>query len=63
MSWLKAYTVAIVSLLSGAAVVHNIYKPDLVRLGQALELLPALIVCPAARRFQCIEETYNSKLC
>ena len=31
MGWLKAYTVAIVSLLSGAAVVHNIFKPDLVR--------------------------------
>ena len=29
--WLKGYAVAIVSLLSGAAVVHNIYKPDLVR--------------------------------
>ena len=28
--WLKAYVVAFVSLLSGAAVVHNIYKPDLV---------------------------------
>lgn len=31
MSWLKAYAVAITSLLTGAAVVHNIYKPDLVR--------------------------------
>ena len=30
--WLKGYAVAIASLLSGAAVVHNIYKPDLVRL-------------------------------
>ncbi|BDA41624.1 hypothetical protein COCOBI_02-4050 [Coccomyxa sp. Obi] len=29
MSWLKAYAVAITSLLTGAAVVHNIYKPDL----------------------------------
>jgi hypothetical protein len=29
---LKAYTVAIFSLLAGAAFVHNIYKPDLVRL-------------------------------
>lgn len=27
----KAYAVAILSMLSGAAVVHNIYKPDLVR--------------------------------
>jgi len=26
----KAYAVAIASLLTGAAVVHNIYKPDLV---------------------------------
>ncbi len=26
----KAYAVAIGSLLTGAAVVHNIYKPDLV---------------------------------
>ncbi|DBB14046.1 TPA: hypothetical protein ACH3X3_001010 [Trebouxia sp. C0006] len=25
----KAYAVAIASLLTGAAVVHNIYKPDL----------------------------------
>ncbi len=30
MSWLKAYAVAITSLLAGAAVVHNVYKPDLV---------------------------------
>ncbi len=26
----KAYAVAIGSLLTGAAIVHNIYKPDLV---------------------------------
>ena len=26
----KAYAVAIASLLTGAAVVHNVYKPDLV---------------------------------
>lgn len=31
MSYLRANIVALVSLLSGAAVVHNIYKPDLVR--------------------------------
>jgi hypothetical protein len=31
MGWAKAYAVAFVSLLSGAAVVHNIYQPDLVR--------------------------------
>lgn len=37
--WLKGYAVAIVSLLSGAAVVHNIYKPDLVR----LPLLPCCL--------------------
>lgn len=30
MSYYKAYAVAIASLLTGAAVVHNIYKPDLV---------------------------------
>ena len=30
MSFYKAYVVAIGSLLTGAAVVHNIYKPDLV---------------------------------
>ena len=30
MSFYKAYAVAIGSLLTGAAVVHNIYKPDLV---------------------------------
>lgn len=29
--WWKAYGVAFVSLLSGAAVVHHIMKPDLVR--------------------------------
>jgi hypothetical protein len=27
---LKAYSVAMISLLAGAAVVHNFYKPDLV---------------------------------
>lgn len=27
--WWKAYAVAITSLLSGAAVVHNIMRPDL----------------------------------
>jgi hypothetical protein len=32
VSYLGAYGVALVSLLSGAAVVHNIFKPDLVRL-------------------------------
>ena len=31
ISWIKAYAIAIASLLSGAAVVHNIFKPDLVR--------------------------------
>ncbi|WPT16349.1 hypothetical protein PSENEW3_00004356 [Picochlorum sp. SENEW3] len=30
-SLVKGYSVAIISLLSGAAVVHQIYKPDLVR--------------------------------
>ncbi len=30
ISWIKAYAIAIASLLSGAAVVHNIFKPDLV---------------------------------
>ena len=30
ISWIKAYGIALVSLLSGAAVVHNIFKPDLV---------------------------------
>lgn len=30
MSFYKAYVVAIGSLLTGAAVVHNVYKPDLV---------------------------------
>lgn len=30
ISWIKAYAMAIASLLSGAAVVHNIFKPDLV---------------------------------
>ncbi len=29
MSWFKAYSVAIVSMLAGAAVVHNVYQPDL----------------------------------
>ena len=31
ISWIKAYAIAIAFLLSGAAVVHNIFKPDLVR--------------------------------
>lgn len=31
MGWAKAYAVAFVFLLSGAAVVHNIYQPNLVR--------------------------------
>ena len=31
MNYLRLYALAIGSLLSGAAVVHNIYKPDLVR--------------------------------
>ena len=30
MHMAKAYVVCIVSMLAGAAVVHNIYKPDLV---------------------------------
>ena len=30
MSYLRAYAVAFVSMLGGAAFVHNIYKPDLV---------------------------------
>lgn len=30
MTFYKAYIVAIGSLLTGAAIVHNIYKPDLV---------------------------------
>lgn len=36
----KAYSVALVSLLAGAAVVHNFYKPDLVSitLGHAVQL-------------------------
>lgn len=42
MSWLKAYAVAIVSVLSGAAVVHNIYKPDLV--GIAAHCFVCLVV-------------------
>lgn len=29
MSMMRAYAVALVSLLSGAAVVHALYKPDL----------------------------------
>lgn len=31
MSYLKAYGVALLSLLAGATVVHHVYKPDLVR--------------------------------
>ena len=38
ISWIKAYAVAIASLLSGAAVVHNIFKPDLVRLSLKLDM-------------------------
>jgi hypothetical protein len=29
MEMLKVYSVALLSLLAGAAVVHNIYRPDL----------------------------------
>ena len=36
VSYLGAYAVALVSLLSGAAVVHNIFKPDLVRVCERL---------------------------
>ena len=32
MNYLKPYAVAIASLLAGASVVHNIYKPDLARI-------------------------------
>ena len=32
MNYLKPYAVAIMSLLAGASVVHNIYKPDLASL-------------------------------
>lgn len=31
MGYVTAYAVAIVSLLAGAAVVHNVFSPDLVR--------------------------------
>lgn len=31
MNYLKPYAVAIASLLAGASLVHNIYKPDLVK--------------------------------
>jgi hypothetical protein len=33
----KAYSVALLSLLAGAAVVHNVYKPDLVGLHAAMK--------------------------
>ncbi len=36
VSYLGAYAVALVSLLSGAAVVHNIFKPDLVSVREHL---------------------------
>ncbi len=36
VSYFGAYAVALVSLLSGAAVVHNIFKPDLVRVREHL---------------------------
>lgn len=36
-SWLKAYAVAIASLLAGSVVTHNIFKPDLVRLVAKLQ--------------------------
>ncbi len=41
MSWLKAYAVAITSLLAGAAVVHNIYKPDLVSVCRQPQMWPS----------------------
>ena len=36
MGYLLAYTVAIASMLAGAAVVHNIYAPDLVSIKQLI---------------------------
>ena len=39
MSMLRAYAVAFASLLAGAAVVHAVYKPDLVRGGVGLGFL------------------------
>ena len=41
MGYLKAYAVAIVSMLAGAAVVHNIYSPDLVSCREPAEPLSA----------------------
>ena len=38
VSYLGAYVVAVISLLSGAAVVHNIFKPDLVRFNEHLDV-------------------------
>ena len=42
MSYYKAYAVAIGSLLTGAAVVHQIYKPDLVRKGLLADHDPSM---------------------
>ena len=52
VSYLGAYVVAIVSLLSGAAVVHNIFKPDLVRVPEHRDVhrLAAHDLCCAALR-------------
>lgn len=39
MSMMRAYAVALASLLAGAAVVHAVYKPDLVSGGWCLSFL------------------------
>lgn len=45
MSYVKAYAVALVSLMCGASVVHLVYKPDLVRSRISPGYIAGLLVC------------------
>jgi len=45
MSYAKAYIVAVGSLLAGAAVVHNIFKPDLVSKAAAGKIWTVFFNC------------------
>ena len=47
MNYLKPYAVAIASLLAGASVVHNIFKPDLA----SPDLLMVISANPVSRNF------------
>lgn len=60
MTFMKAYLVAFVSMISGAAVVHNICKPDLVS-GKS-DFLPYYAVTIASHSWtQSTDATKRSK--